>query len=436
MRHPKPLAFLGGALVVAVASAAALAAGTVWSDRHRDTAAAAPPATRTLAATIDAYQHVLRTRPDDAATWADLGGAYVEQARLTADPSWYPKADGALHTSLRLRPDGNPDALVGLAALANARHDFAAAADLARQAITVDPYSSTAYGSLDDALTQLGDYPGATDALERMLDLKPGVAAFTRASYEFEEHGRTDEARQALERALADAGTAADRGFCRYYLGELAFNTGDLADATRQYASGLRDAPDYAPLLAGRAKAEAAAGHPDRAARDYATVIGRLPLPQYLLEYGEVLAASGHAEQAGQQYALLGAEQKLFAANGVLDDLTSAQYEADHGDPAAAVARARAEWSRRHSVLVADALAWALHRAGQDAEALGYAQQGPALGWRNATFSYHLGMIEKAMGHTANARADLTAALATNPHFSPSQAPIARQALAELGGAA
>jgi hypothetical protein len=44
-------------------------------------------------------------------------------------------------------------------------------------------------------------------------------------------------------------------------------------------------------------------------------------------------------------------------------------------------------------------------------------------------------MIEKALGRTADARRDLTAALRLNPHFSALHAPLARAALAALGGA-
>ena len=44
-------------------------------------------------------------------------------------------------------------------------------------------------------------------------------------------------------------------------------------------------------------------------------------------------------------------------------------------------------------------------------------------------------MIEKALGRTAQARRDLTAALSLNPHFSALHAPRAKAALASLGGA-
>lgn len=60
--------------------------------------------------------------------------AYVEQARVTADPSYYSNAEGALEKSLQLRPEGNDDALTASGALANARHEFEDAANFARRA--------------------------------------------------------------------------------------------------------------------------------------------------------------------------------------------------------------------------------------------------------------------------------------------------------------
>ena len=54
------------------------------------------------------------------------------------------------------------------------------------------------------------------------------------------------------------------------------------------------------------------------------------------------------------------------------------------------------------------------------------------LGWRNATFSYHRGMIELGLGRRAAAGKYLRAALALNPHFSVQQAPLARKALSAL----
>lgn len=406
------------------------------SGRTATAALATPsPGRDSLDAAITSAQQQLRTSPDDWVTWADLGAAYVQQARITVDPSYYPKAAGALQQSLRLHPAHNVDALVGLGALANAQHNFAVALDYARQAVAADPYDANAFGVMDDALTQLGDYTGATGAMQHMLDVLPEVSSFTRASYEFEEHGRFAQARYALERALSDAASPTDVAFCRYYLGELAFNAGNLSEAARQYALGLAADATYDPLLEGRAKVEAAQGDRVAAIRDYTSVVGRVPQPQYVIELGEFEQSIGDVGAAGQQYELLSTEESLFAANGVVDDLLPAQFEADHGDPKDAVRHARLEWGRRHSVLVADALAWALHADHLDAEAIGDAQLATRLGWRNAVFYFHQGMIELALGRRADAARDLAAALAINPHFSPLQAPVAASALRSLRAA-
>jgi tetratricopeptide (TPR) repeat protein len=388
-----------------------------------------------LTGAIQLAQIRLRTLPKDDQTWAQLGSAYVQQARITVDPSYYPKAEGALKQSLALKPAANIVAFVGAGSLANARHEFTVALAWGRRAVAADPYNAGAYAVVNDALTQLGEYPAAQAAAQKMLDLQPGLSSFSRASYVFEEQGLVPQARSAMQQALASSSEPADIAFCRYYLGELAFNNGDPAAALQQYQLGLRAQSSYDPLLAGRAKAEAALGRTTDALHDYATVVERVPQPEYILEYGELLQSIGRPQLAAAQYTLMASIQQLFAANGVVDDLTSAVFEADHGSATAAVTSAQKEWGRRHSVLVADALAWALHRAGRDGEALHYATVANGLGWHNATFAYHQGMIELSLRMRGQARRDLTRALQINPHFSVLQAPLAAAALANLGGA-
>jgi tetratricopeptide (TPR) repeat protein len=322
-----------------------------------------------------------------------------------------------------------------MGALANARHDFAAARDWGEKAKALLPHTAEVYGVLTDAHTQLGDTEAATDALQRMLDLKPGVSSFTRAAYEFELHGRVEDARMALDRALADAADPADIAFCRYRLGELAFDGGDLDTATRHYDAGLRVAPEDAPLLQGRTKVAAARGRTAEALAGYEDLVSRLPEPQYLHEYAVLLTAAGEPEAAERQYALIAQQQRLQAASGASDDLDASLVAADRGDAAEALRLAQAEWSRRQPVFVADALAWALHLNGRDAEALVYADQAARTGWRNATFSYHRGMILAGLGRDADAVTALTEALRINPHFSPVDTRTARATLADLRGA-
>jgi tetratricopeptide (TPR) repeat protein len=418
-------------LVIAVA-----AAYTAAVDRRAATpAVAVAPAVDPLTSAVATAQQRLVEVPGDWATWAQLGGLYVEQARVTADPSYYDWAEGALARSLDLRPHGNDAALTGQGALANARHDFAAAAGLAAQALAIDEYDATAWGVLTDARTQLGDYAGASDALQRMLALQPGLASFTRASYDAELHGDVAGARSALVQALATTYGGGGEAFCRTYLGALAFSVGDVAEAARQYAAGLEAVPADPALLLGQARVQAAAGDVTAAVETYRAVVTARPLPEYLVEFGEYLESQGRTAEADQQFALVETTRALFRASGVNDDLTVALFAADHGDPAAAVAAAQAEFVRRQNIDAQDALGWALHSAGRDAEALEHARAATALGGRNALFLFHLGVIEAALGMDGDARTALDRALRTNPHFSALHVPYARELLDSLGGA-
>jgi len=427
------LAAVFGVVLLGVAAATMSTGGGSGGAGAVATAPSAPGADA-RGRSIAAAQAKLAASPNDWKTWAELGSAYVEQARITADPSFYPKSDGALAKSVALQPQDNYLALTGMGALANARHDFGRAADNARRSQAINPASASSYGVLADALIQLGDYPGATAAVQQMLNLDPGLSAFTRASYDRELHGLTDQAADLLRRALASTNAPGDIAFCRTYLGLLAFSTGNLDGAAEQYRTGLAAAPGDAVLLVGQAQVDAARGNIDAAVAGYQQAVNIRPLPQYFVEFGELLESAGRTAEAKTQYDLFATTQKLFAANGVLDYLTAAQLEANRGNSAEAIAQAQAEWAVRQNIDAADALAWALHSAGRDAEALPYAQRATALGTKNASFLYHRGVIEAAVGQTAQGRATLTQAMATNPRFSPLYAPRAQAALAALGG--
>nr|WP_232328361.1 tetratricopeptide repeat protein [Kibdelosporangium sp. MJ126-NF4]CEL20695.1 hypothetical protein [Kibdelosporangium sp. MJ126-NF4]CTQ89608.1 hypothetical protein [Kibdelosporangium sp. MJ126-NF4] len=417
------------ALIAGIATV--LSVFTGYSELQAATVSANPTQQSRTLQSVSALQGRLHRRPDDAFGWARLGSSYVELARITADASYYGKAQGALDKSLALQPTDNGTAMPGMGALANARHDFGAAKDGGLRALAVQPRSAEVHGVLADAYTQLGDDTAAMNAVQAMLDLKPNVASFTRASYYFETHGRLDDARLALERALAAAGAPDEIAFCRYYLGELAFNSGNLDEAQRQYAQGLALVADQT-LLHGQAKVAAARGETDKALAEYRKLVTRAPLPQYIVEYGELLDASGQSGAAAAQFEILAQQEKLMQAQGATDDLAAALVLADHGDRAEALRRAQAEWGRRQNVLVADAVAWALHVNGRDAEALPYTVKAMALGWNNALFAYHRGMIHVSLGQHADAEKYLAEALAINPNFSVRHAPIARAQLDTL----
>jgi tetratricopeptide (TPR) repeat protein len=207
---------------------------------------------------------------------------------------------------------------------------------------------------------------------------------------------------------------------------------GDLGTAERQFTEGLRQVPDYMPLLAGRARVEAARGQTDQAVKDWQVVTTRLPQPIYLIEYADLLTSLGRGQEAASQYALVDATAALFRAQGANVDLELSLFDADRGRPAEALTAAKAQIDLRQSTAVEDAYAWALHVSGRDAEALVHAKAADHLGMKNALFAYHRGVIEQSLGNKGEAMTWLQRSLEINPYFSPLLAPKAKAALTAL----
>jgi len=381
---------------------------------------------------IAALQTHLRTQPKDARSWATLGVAYVEQARLTGDPTYYPKAEGVLRRSMQEQAQDNEAALTGMAALDAARHDFAAALSWTDKSLAINPTNAQTLAVRTDALVELGRYDAAQRAATRADNIAPGIPTFTRLSYLAELHGDLAEAERLLRLARRSARIPSDVAFVRVLLGDLARRQGRLDAADDHYAAALAARSTDVPALVGRSRVASAEGNLERATTLLTEAVTRLPAPEYLIALGELYQARGDQEQAAEQYAVVRGAARLAAANGVSTDLELAIFEADHGDPAAALRSARAEWARRHSIHAADALGWALHASGRDREALRYARSATRLGTKDARLLFHRGMIEAALGRDAQASRTLRDALAADPHFSPLHAPVARRTLGTI----
>jgi tetratricopeptide (TPR) repeat protein len=429
-----------GALTLAVALFIAGGVGVLRHPVDLASGAAAPatagdPAALAVAPgsaerAITQLQQRLRDVPGDWNAANGLGLAYVQEARITADPSYYPRAEAILNASLATHPHDNPGAYVGLAALAAARHDFAGALRDGERAKRLDPYDGAVYGVIGDALVELGRYDAAAAAFQTMVNTSPGLSSYARVSYLRELRGDVRGAITAMQAARDVAGTPQDTSWAAYQLGELAWNAGDVAEAAARYREASQLDPSWVPPLAGLAKVAWARGDAPRAIAGYRDVVARYPLPGYVVALGDLLATTGDREGAREQYGLAHAEAALFRANGVNVDLELALFDADHGRPGPALRAARDEWARRHSIHVADAYAWALHAAGRDREALAYERRALTLGTRSALFRYHLGMIELSLDRRAAGFDDLRAALRINPNFSILGVSVARGALA------
>jgi tetratricopeptide (TPR) repeat protein len=382
---------------------------------------------RSTAALVADLQSRLRVNPKDEHSFALLGLAYEQRARETGDPSWYPKAEGVLRRALGLDPKDSI-AVSGLGSLALSRHRFRAALALGEQARALNPFSAQPWGVIGDAKVELGRYHEAFAAFDRMNKLRPSLSSYARTSYGRELIGHTAAAIRAMKLAVdAASGGAEPTAWTHVQLGKLYFNHGRYAQAEREYRLALQVFPGYAYGLDALAQALAARGHLRQAIAAERQAVDLIPLPQYVGALGDMLSATGKPAAAKKQYALIGAIEKLLAANGVRTDLEIALFQVDHGiELRHALDRARVGRAERPSIDGDDVLAWALARNGHCAEALPYSRQALRLGTQDALKFFHRGMIERCLGHSS-ARTWFRRAVALNPHFSILWAPVARR---------
>ena len=426
-------------VLAAIAAAVALRGGDASAPRSHPAAPAIPfadaaPRTLSTQQLVARYRAEAAAKPRSAQAVDNLALAELQMAREDGDPTWYTRADALFGHALTLSPR-DFTALAGRGSLALSRHDFAGALALGRRALAIDASNPFAMGVVVDANVELGRYAAARSAIERLLRQRPDLASYSRASYYLELHGRTAAARKALVQATqAGAPSGENTAWAYLYLGNLQFNHGRYSAAETNYRIALHTYPGFVHARAAQAKQAAARGQYESAIAGYTAVVKRYPLPAYVIALGDVDRAAGRPAAARRQYALVRAEEQLYAANGVNVDVELALFDDDHnGNVAAALDRIRAVAHIQPSVTVEDALAWTLFKAGHARAALAASNRALRLGTRDSSFLYHRGAIEASLGMNAPATRDLRAALRLNPGFSLLYAADARRLLLGLG---
>ena len=368
----------------------------------------------------------------NAAALTQRANVELQRARETADPARYARAE-ALFRRVLTRDGRDIDATIGLGTLALARHDFRAALRIGLAAHRLAPQLARPYAVLVDAQIELGRYEPARRSLQKMIDMRPNLASYARVSYYRELHGDLDGALQAMALAVSAGGQAPENvAYVQTLLGDLQATRGHRGAARRAYATALTQTPGYVPARVSLARLQAAAGQLHSAISGLQQVVEQRPLPEYVVALGEAQQAAGQPANARETFALVDAERRLLAANGINTDVEIALFEADHGDPRRAVALGRRAWHAAPSVRSADAVGWALTRAGRPVQGLVWARRALALGWRDPIVLTRAGLSARAAGRPATARRYLRRALRANPRFSLIWAPRARRALREL----
>lgn len=382
---------------------------------------------------IAGLQQRLKEDPGDFSSHIDLANAYLQKVRETGDPSLYTKAEDLLDRAEKIEPQ-NPELFATRGRLALGRHDFAGALALGERALAESPQSADYYGIVGDAQIELGEYEEAIESYQRMVDLRPDFASYSRVAHARELYGDPEGSIGAMQDA-SEAGSLAgeEAAWALVQLGNLRFTTGDLDGAAEDYDRSLKAFPNYPLALAGHARVAAAKGELERAAELYQEAFERMPLPEHATALGDVYAEMGDQKKAKEQYEVVRAMDTLFQENGVDTDLEIALFFADHDiEIQTSLEKARSAYEARPNIHAADVLAWNLYKSGEYEEAQRYASEALELGTRDPLKLFHAGMIARKLGQKERAEHYLRQAVELNPEFSVLYSDQAAAALDEL----
>jgi len=395
-----------------------------------------PQATRNSPADQAIAQWTAKARQaagDDSA-WTQLGDALMQKARETADASYYGRADAVFRKALLLQPD-NVAALIGVAWVYSARHEFERSIEWANKAIGRDPHSQEAYGLLGDAALEMGQYDTAFVSYQKMLDLRPDLSSYSRGAQLLYVTGDLRKAIWLMQKAIAaGAPYAENTAWCRAQLALMHLSNGVLLAAEQGLQTALKQTPNNYHVLAALGKVKAAQKEYGAAIEYYKQAIAVAPQHEALVALGDLYLITGHQQEAEKQYALVETIHKLNQANGVRGDMQMARFYADHDrNIAAALREAAMVYQTRPNVFAADTLAWCYYKNGRYQEAQKFIAK--ALGRRtpDATILFHAGLIYAKLDNRRAAQQYLYQALSLNPNFHPLYASVAADTLKQLG---
>lgn len=347
---------------------------------------------------IGMYSLMVKTKADDLHYQVLLAGAYIQKTRETTDYSYLERAASILDSVIST-DNANYEARRLLIETQLERHQFAKAADYSRRLIRMDAADPWNWGTLGDALTEMGEYNGAAEAYQKMVTLRPDLASYNRAAHF---HFLFDDVPGAIEimKKAIEAGSSSPENvaWCLVDLGNIYFKTGQYREAAQAFTNAMRTFGGYHAAYAGLGKTLAETGDVKGSIANYKRAQEITPLPDYAAALFDLYRKTGQTALAQQQMDLLDAIDRVSRATGETANRNLVFAFADHDiklDRALELARGELEF--RRDIYSYDALAWALFKNRKYAEAREYMEKAMALKTPEPLFRVHSEAISQAL---------------------------------------
>jgi tetratricopeptide (TPR) repeat protein len=393
---------------------------------------------------IKNLQSRVKRAPENYAGYAGLGAAYLQKGRETADAADYELAKNALEKSLDLLSNDPAAAfaMTQMAVVCMVEHRFEDALTWAQRALALGSGDPSPWAIAGDALADMGDYQGASEAYSRLQSSYGSEDEKSAFSYQRDSRlsflrlvaGDTQGAiqlmRNAVYTAMATHMPAENIAWSQYQLGEELVLAGEINVAEKAYLASLNAYPNYYRALAGLAKVRASQGRYADAIGLYQEAIAAVPYPEYAAALGDIYQKLGQPEEARKQYELVEFIGHLSQLNQQIHNRDLALFYADHElNLHESLVLARRELEVRRDIYSWDVLAWSLLKNDNPKEASEAISHALEHGTKDPQLYFHAGMIYEKLGDSLKAKEYLERALQTNPQFHITHANTARQTL-------
>ena len=345
-----------------------------------------------------------------------LGWLFVAKARAAYDEGSYILAEQCA-LEMEVEQPGSSEALLLRGHVLHQFHRFKEAEVLARK-LVANRTSASDYGLLGDALMEQGQLNEATEAYQKMLDLRPGFESYVRAAHFRWLKGELPGARVLMGKALGmvDPHDASTLAWAEQRIALYDLQAGDLSAAQHAAEAALQARPTDAAARLALGRILSAEGKEEEALESFRIAAKTSPLPDYLWQLADHLEAHGFTAEAAP------VEQMLRQTGRRADPRTLALYLATTGhDPATALQLAGAEMNNRQDVLSWDALAWSQFAAGQVPQAEATMKHALVEGTQDGRLFLHAAAIASAANDVEEKQAFLQKAETLKQMLLPSE---------------
>ncbi len=380
-----------------------------------------------LARGIAFLEKRLASDPDDSPAANQLAERLLRRAAWTGSLDDLRRADSVVAQSLRSVPAEQNHAALALAArVAMTMHRFSEAKKHAEKLLELQPKKAQPHQLLGDACLELGDIERAESAFAEVLKITgDSIATEARLARVALLRGKLEEAREHYEGAVNLARDPAEAGidtlaWCLLRSGELAFRTGNFAEAEKQYGEALKLAPEHWSSLEHLAELRAAQGKDAEAVDLFTRAIksaDRAELWQALGDCHAFFKRSTEAKAAHER-ALAGYMASIERGEILYIHHLAGFFSDSQENSVEAVKWARKDLEMRQTGAAHDALAWALYKQGDLSGAKEASRAALKTGTADSHLLYHAAMIHISAGEIEEGQRLLRKCAEVNPQFN------------------